>query len=151
MSVVQYVVFTLGNEEYGIEISCAQEIIRIPQQISKVPNMPKYIEGIVNLRDKIVTVIDLKKRFGFDQAERGVDSRLLILKLENEFLGAIVDDVSEVLQIDDLSIEKLSSEIFGLGNNGTTGISRINDRLIMLIDAMQLKTKIITKDYKEVL
>lgn len=111
MSYVQYVVFNLGKEEYGIEISYAQEIIRIPKQITKMPNMPPFIEGMVNLRGKVIPVIDLKKRFGFDQTERSIDNRLLILDLENTLLGAIVDDVSEVLMIDDQSIEKLSSQI----------------------------------------
>jgi purine-binding chemotaxis protein CheW len=142
MSYVQYVVFSLGKEEYGIEISFAQEIIRIPQQITKMPNMPSYIEGVVNLRGKVITVIDLKKRLGFEQTERSNDSRLLILNLENMLLGTIVDDVSEVIKIDDQSIEKLSFEISGIDSNSVKGIGKIDERLILLLDATKMKTEI---------
>lgn len=75
MSNIQYVVFSLEKQEYGIEISFAQEIIRIPRQITKIPNMPSYVEGMINLRGQVLPIIDLKERFGFEQAERGIDSR----------------------------------------------------------------------------
>lgn len=142
MSYVEYVVFCLGSEEYGIEISFAQEIMRIPQQITKIPNMPSYIEGMVNLRGKVIPVIDLKKRFGFEQTERSVDSRLLILDLESSLLGTIVDDVSEVLKIDERSIEKLASEISGIGKNSLKGIGKIDKRMILLLDAMKMKAEV---------
>jgi purine-binding chemotaxis protein CheW len=142
MSYVEYVVFSLGKEEYGIEITFAKEIIRIPQQITKMPNMPSYIEGMVNLRGKVIPVIDLKKRFGFEQTERSVDSRLLILDLENSLLGITVDDVSEVLKIDDQSVENLSSEISGIGSNSVKGIGKIDKRLILLLDAIKMKTEV---------
>lgn len=142
MSYVEYVVFSLGKEEYGIEISFTQEIIRIPQQISKMPNMPSYIEGVTNLRDKVIPVIDLKKRFGFEQTERTNDSRLLILDLGNMLLGTIVDDVSEVIRIDDKSIEKLSFEISSIGSNNVKGIGKVGKRLILLLDAMKMKTEV---------
>jgi purine-binding chemotaxis protein CheW len=142
MSCFQYVVFLLGKEEYGIEISFAQEIIRIPQQITKIPNMPSYIEGMVNLRGKVIPIIDLKKRFGFEQTEKSVDNRLLILKLENMLLGTIVDDVSEVVKIDDQSIVKLSSEISGIASNSIRGIGKIDERLILLLDVIEMKTEV---------
>lgn len=142
MSYTEYVVFSLDNEEYGIEISFAQEIIRIPQQIFKMPNMPSYIEGVVNLRGKVIPVIDLKKRFGFEQTGRTNDSRLLILYLENMLLGTIVDDVSEVIKIDDKSIEKLCSEISGINSNSVKGIAKIDKRLILLLDTIKMKNEL---------
>lgn len=142
MSYVEYVVFSLGNEEYGIEISFAQEIIRIPRQIFKMPNMPSYIEGVVNLRGKVIPVIDLKKRFDFEHTERTNDSRLLILDLDNMLLGTIVDDVSEVIKIEDKSIEKLSSEVSSIGSSNVKGIGKIDKRLILLLDAMKMKNEI---------
>lgn len=142
MSYVEYVVFSLGNEEYGIEISFAQEIIRIPRQIFKMPNMPSYIEGVVNLRGKVIPVIDLKKRFDFEHTERTNDSRLLILDLDNMLLGTIVDDVSEVIKIEDTSIEKLSSEVSSIGSSNVKGIGKIDKRLILLLDAVKMKNEI---------
>jgi purine-binding chemotaxis protein CheW len=142
MSCVQYVVFSLGKEEYGIEISIAQEIIRIPQQITKMPNLPSYIEGVVNLRGNVIPVIDLKKRFGFERTERGTDSRLLILNLEDRQVGTIVDNVSEVIKIDDDSVETLDSELSGIGSNNISGIGKIDERLILLLDTTKIKADV---------
>ncbi|MGE5396243.1 MAG: chemotaxis protein CheW [Chitinophagales bacterium] len=142
MSSMQYVVFSLGEEEFGIAIDFAQEIIRVPEQITHMPNMPSFIEGIVNLRGKIIPVIDLKKRFSFEQTERSVDSRLLVLDLENTLLGTIVDDVSEVLRIEDQAIEKLTYELSSIGSSSIQGIGKINDRLILLLDALGMKAEV---------
>jgi purine-binding chemotaxis protein CheW len=142
---MQLVVFRLGDDEYGIEIEFAQEIIRIPKQITKIPDMPSYVEGMIDLRGKAIPIIDLKNRFGFKQTERGVDSRLLILDLEGVLLGIIVDDVSEVIKIEEQSIEKLSLEIASLGSHRIQGIARIDERMILLLNGSKLKTEVLTK------
>lgn len=139
----QYVVFAIGNEEYGIEITCAQEIIRIPEKITKMPNMPVYIEGMVNLRGRVIPVIDLKKRFGFQSAERGMDSRLLILNLGDSMVGTIVDDVSEVIKVDENSIQKMNADILGFISSSIKGIAQVDERLIVLLDAKKIKTEIL--------
>ncbi|NBJ15828.1 MAG: chemotaxis protein CheW [Dehalobacter sp. 4CP] len=136
------VVFAVGKEDYGIDISCAQEIIRIPKNITRVPNMPSFIEGMLNLRDQVIPVVDLRKRFGLENTETENDSRLLILNLEGMLLGNIVDDVSEVLSVGEESIESLYVEIAHLGNNCIKGICKVEDRLIMLLDVTKLKNEI---------
>ncbi|HQA59276.1 MAG TPA: chemotaxis protein CheW [Acetivibrio sp.] len=138
----QYVIFSLGEEEYGINISHAQEIIRIPEQITKIPNMPAYIDGVFNLRGKVIPIIDLKKRFDFAQTGRNADNRLLVIDLDNMLVGTIVDDVSEVLMIDDASIENLYSEIAGIGKNCIQGICNMGNRLILLLDALKMKDEV---------
>lgn len=138
----QYVIFSLGEEEYGINISHAQEIIRIPEQITKIPNMPAYIDGVFNLRGKVIPIIDLKKRFDFAQTERNADNRLLVIDLDNMLVGTIVDNVSEVLMIDDSSIENLYSEIAGIGRNCIQGICNMGNRLILLLDALKMKDEV---------
>lgn len=142
MSFSQFVVFNLGSEEYGLEIAFAQEIIRIPSQITKIPNMPLFFEGVINLRDKVIPVIDLNKRFGHQQTERNTDSRLLILDLENMLLGIIVDDVSEVLIIDEQAIDKLKFDIPNITMNSIKGIAKRDNRLIVLLDAIEIKNEI---------
>lgn len=142
MSSSQYVIFSLGEEEYGINISHAQEIIRIPEQITKIPNMPAYIDGVFNLRGKVIPIIDLKKRFDFAQTGRNADNRLLVIDLDNMLVGTIVDDVSEVLMIDDASIENLYSEIAGIGKNCIQGICNMGNRLILLLDALKMKDEV---------
>ncbi|NLM87818.1 MAG: purine-binding chemotaxis protein CheW [Syntrophomonadaceae bacterium] len=138
----QYVIFSLGEEEYGLNISYAQEIIRVPEQITKLPNMPAFIDGVFNLRGKVIPIIDLKKRFDFAQNERNADNRLLVIDLGNMLLGTIVDDVSEVLMVDDTSIENLYSEIASIGQNCIQGICNMGDRLILLLDALKLKEEV---------
>lgn len=148
MSSIQLVVFRLGEEEYGIEIGFAQEIIRIPDQITKMPDIPSYIEGLIDLRGKVIPIIDLKKRFGFEQTERSVDNRLLILDLEKMLLGIIVDDVSEVIKIENETIEKLSVEISSLGSSSIQGIARVDERLILVLNALKLKTEVFQSSYE---
>jgi purine-binding chemotaxis protein CheW len=141
MGYCQLVVFTLGLEEYAINICHAKEIIRIPK-ITKIPAMPSFIEGVFNLRGKIIPVFDLKKRFGFEQSDRSTDSRLLILELEGMTLGFTVDDISEVIKIEEKSIDNLGDEIFGINKNSIQGISLVGERIIIILNALTLKSEI---------
>ena len=141
MSYFQLVVFNLGLEEYAVDISCAKEIIRIPK-FTKIPNVPSFIEGVINLRGKVIPIFDLKKRFKLDQSERNTDSRLLILELDDMKVGIIVDDVSEVISIDEESIQNLNSEIVGISKNSIRGISIIDQRIIILLNVINLKSEI---------
>jgi purine-binding chemotaxis protein CheW len=104
--------------------------------------MPAYIDGVFNLRGKVIPIIDLKKRFDFAQTERNADNRLLVIDLGNMLVGTIVDDVSEVLMIDEASIENLYSEIAGIGKNCIQGICNMGDRLIVLLDALKMKEEV---------
>jgi purine-binding chemotaxis protein CheW len=142
LSSCQLVVFNLGLEEYAIKISYAQEIIRIPK-FTKIPNLPFFIEGIINLRDKIIPVFDLKKKFEINQTERECDSRLLILELDGMKAGIIVDDVSEVMNIDEQLIQNLCDEIAGIRKNCIEGISIIDKRVILILNALELKSEIL--------
>jgi purine-binding chemotaxis protein CheW len=135
------VVFNLGNEEYAIDISYAKEIIRVPK-FTQIPNVPDFIEGVFNLRGTVITVVDLKKRFGFIDTERGIDSRLLILDFDQMEIGIVVDDISEVVRIDKLIVQNLGNEIVKMSRNSIEGITIMDDRLIILLDALQLKNEI---------
>jgi len=137
----QFIVFNLGEEQYGINISYTKEIVRIPK-ITPIPNMPVFIEGVINLRDTVIPVIDLKKKFGFKQTERNLDNRLLILDFEESSLGVIVDDVSEVVEINEGAIEKLDAEIATIGGNSLEGIAKIDHKLILLLNALEFKSDI---------
>lgn len=141
MSYCQLVVFSLGLEEYAINISYAQEIIRIPK-FTRLPDTPSFIEGVFNLRGKVIPVFNLKKKFGVDQSERSIDSRLLIPELDNMMVGIIVDDVSEVIRIDEQTIQKLDSEIVSISKNSIQGISVIDQRIIIILNALKLKSEI---------
>jgi len=141
MDSCQLVVFTLGVEEYAVNICHAQEIIRIPK-LTKIPNVPTFIEGVFNLRGSVIPVFNLKKRFGFQESERGTDSRLLILELEGMKLGITVDDISEVLRIDESPMDNFSDEIVTLNKNTIQGISIVGERIIIVLNALKLKSEI---------
>ncbi|WP_434511547.1 chemotaxis protein CheW [Desulfitobacterium sp. AusDCA] len=137
----QYVIFTLEQQEYGINITYTQEILRVPQ-ITNIPNMPAFIEGVINLRGRVIPVINPKKKFGLAQTEISNDHRLLILDLEEMNIGIIVDDVSEVVTINEQAIENLSMEIVTLGGNSVQGIAKIDQRLVLLLNALEFKNEI---------
>lgn len=137
----QLVVFTLGEEEYVVDISYAQEIIRIPQ-ITKIPNVPRFIEGIINLRGKIIPIFDLKERFNIGHTDKGIDSRLLILELDGLKAGIVVDDVSEVIKVEEQSIQRLDDEISSISKESIEGISLIGQRIIIVLNIIKLKSEI---------
>lgn len=140
MDLNQLIVFNLGDEEYGINISYAKEIVRIPK-ITKVPNMPVFMEGIIDLRGNVIPVIDAKTKFGFAQSERGIDSELLILDLEGMNLGIIVDDVSEVVNINENAVKRLAGKMGTIGGKSIEGIFKIDNRLVLLINALDFKNE----------
>ena len=134
----QLVVFCLGDEEYGIDISYAKEIIRVPKFV-KVPNVPDFVEGIFNLRGTVITVIDLSKRFLGIQTAPGEDRRLLILEFEDSKLGIIVDDVTDVMSKQKLSVQNLDRQLEISCKNSIDGIACIDQHLIMLLNPRKLK------------
>lgn len=144
----QYIVFTLEKQEYAINISYTQEILRIPP-ITNMPNMPAFIEGVINLRGRVIPVIDPKKKFGLAQTQRSIDHRLLILDLEGMNIGIIVDDVSEVVTFNEQAIEKLSAEMVILGGNSVQGIAKIDQRLILLLNTLEFKNEILKNESEE--
>ena len=141
MDTSQLIVFTLGEEEYAINICYAQEIIRIPS-LTQIPNTPSFLEGVFSLRGKVIPVIDLKKRFGINGTYGGNDSRLLILDFEGMKIGIIVDDVSEVMKISSDSIKNLDDEIAGISKNSIEGVCLIDKRIIILLNISKLITEI---------
>lgn len=149
MSSCQLVVFTLGNEEYAVNISYTQEIMRVPK-VRKIPSTPDFVEGVFNLRGNVISVVDLKKKFEMGQWEKSIDNRLLVLELDGMKLGVIVDDVAEVLRVEEDTIRQVNDEIVGISKNSIQGIGLIDERIIMVLDALKLKAEIfINKSEKE--
>jgi len=101
---LQLVGFKVSNEEFGISIMKVQEIIRI-QEITKVPQMPDFIEGIINLRGNVIPIIDLRKRFGLPRADKNNDTRIVVVSVLSRVMGIIVDSVSEVIRLSEEQIE----------------------------------------------
>ena len=129
----QLVVFSLADETYGIDISVVNEIIRM-QSITQVPRTPEFVEGVINLRGRIVPVIDLRKRFGLEVSEETQASRIMVVELEGIIMGMIVDAVSEVLRLPKDSIEPTPPMVSGVDAAYLRGVGKWDDRLIILLD-----------------
>lgn len=133
MSEQQLVVFGLGKEEYGVEITQVQEIVRL-QEITKLPDTPYFVEGVVNLRGKVIPLIDLKKRFGLEVNERNTDNRIIVVNVNNNTVGVIVDYVSEVLRLSEDNIEPPPQIVKGIDKEYLRGIGKVDNRLLILLD-----------------
>ncbi|SFI14196.1 purine-binding chemotaxis protein CheW [Tindallia magadiensis] len=136
----QYVIFKLEKEEYGVEINHVQEITE-HKTVTSVPNTPAFIEGIINLRGSIVPIVSIKKRFNLAQEEVGEDHRIIIINLEEKQVGFIVDDASQVLTISEEQIEKAPEVIAGADREYITGIGKISDKIILLLDLEKILTE----------
>jgi purine-binding chemotaxis protein CheW len=128
--------FQVGRETYGVAITSLQEIVRVPE-ITAVPDAPDYMEGVINLRGKIVSVIDLRKRFGGKQVAPGKRNRILVVEHKGKLCGLIVDSASEVLKIPASDVEP-SNDVFQEGLNSVTGLGKYQGRLIVLLDMARL-------------
>jgi purine-binding chemotaxis protein CheW len=134
---LQIVGFRIGNETYGVRIGSVREIVRVPE-ITAVPSAPDSIEGVINLRGKIIPVMDLRKRFGLTEITTDKKNRILVVELDNKLLGLIVNSASEVLKIPPSEVEAPGS-VFADGESGyVTGVGKLKGRLIILLDISKL-------------
>jgi purine-binding chemotaxis protein CheW len=129
----QLVVFDLGTESYGVDIETVREIIRM-QEITKMPGTPAYVQGVINLRGKVTPVVDLRARFGLPVTEFTKDSRIVVVDINKQSIGAIVDAVTEVLRISTEAVEPPSSVVTSEDSGYITGIVKLPERLIILLD-----------------
>jgi purine-binding chemotaxis protein CheW len=140
---LQLVSFKIGNEEFGINILIVQEIIKTVQ-ITKIPNSPSFVEGIINLRGKVIPVIDLRVRLNLEKKPQDKDTRIIVLEINSKTIGFIVDEVNEVLRIPKSITEPPPEMVTGLNSEFITAIGKLDDRLITLIDL----EKILSTDEK---
>jgi len=129
--------FQIGRETYGVPITSLHEIVRVPE-ITAVPDAPDYMEGVINLRGKIVSVLDLRKRLGERQVVSGKQNRILVLEHNGKLCGLIVDSASEVLKIPVADVEASPAEHFDGNLNCVTGLGKYQGRLIVLLDMAKL-------------
>jgi purine-binding chemotaxis protein CheW len=129
--------FNIGRETYGVPITALHEIVRVPE-ITAVPDAPEYMEGVINLRGKIVSVLDLRKRLGETQVTSGKRNRILVLEHKGRLSGLIVDSASEVLKIPAADVEPPPTEFLEGGLNCVTGLGKYRGRLIVLLDMAKL-------------
>jgi purine-binding chemotaxis protein CheW len=130
---LQLVGIRIGRETFGLPIALVREIVRVPE-ITSVPNAPDYIEGVINLRGRIIPVVDLRKRFGEKITEPNKRNRIVVVELESRRIGLIVNSASEVLKIAPSEIET-PHDVFQEGElNYITGVGKLKGRLVILLD-----------------
>ena len=136
----QIVVLDLGGEAYGVEIGRVEEIIRM-QAITRIPNGPAFIEGVTNLRGRVIPVLDLRKRFGLPASAPTRRSRIVVGELGEHTVGLVVDGVSEVLLISAEAVEPPSTLVTSADSAFLRGVAKLDERLILLLDLSRILTR----------
>lgn len=130
---LQLVTFSIGEEEFGVNILKVQEIIRT-MEITKVPRAPEFVEGVINLRGKVIPIIDLRRRFGLISKPEDKDTRIIVIEINNVIVGFVVDAVSEVLRIPASTVEPPPPVVAGVESDYVSGVGKLKDRLLIMLD-----------------
>jgi len=131
---LQLVIFKIGNEEFGVPINQVREIVRLIQ-ITPVPRAPSFIEGVVNLRGQVLAVIDLAKKLNLKSNPRSEKTRIIVVEVDNNTVGMIVDEVTEVLKLPSENVKETPEVIATqIKQEYLKGIGKLDDRLLILID-----------------
>ncbi|HEU0265422.1 MAG TPA: chemotaxis protein CheW [Geobacterales bacterium] len=127
------VTFRLGREEYGVEIRHVQEIIRAGD-ITPVPGAPEHVRGVINLRGRIIPVIDLRRRFGLSATTHSEKNRIILVEVGEKRLGALVDSVQQVIRFSSTITEEVPEEVTSVERGYVTGIAKLAGRLVIILD-----------------
>lgn len=133
---LQLVTFSIGEEEFGVNILKVQEIIRT-MEITKVPRAPEFVEGVINLRGKVIPIIDLRRRFGLAPKAHDKNTRIIVIEINNIIVGFVVDAVSEVLRIPASTVEP-PPVVAGVDSDYISGVGKLQDRLLIMLDLDKL-------------
>ena len=136
-SLNQFVSFALGAEEFGVEIVKVQEIIR-SVAITRVPSAPEGVEGVINLRGRIIPVIDLRARLGLERKAADGTTRIIVVEMAQGVIGFVVDRVREVLRIDRSTVEPAPELATSVDAGYVRGVAKLEDRLLILLDLEQV-------------
>ena len=135
--ILQLVTFKVDNEEFAVDILKVQEINKMIT-ITRIPNAPPFVEGVINLRGKIIPIVDLRKRLGFGGKEYDKSTRIIVIELDGMVLGFIVDSVSEVLRISDATVEPPPSLVAGVESDYIEGVGKLDNRLLILLELKKI-------------
>lgn len=135
---IQVIVFSLGEERYGVEISQVKEII-LPTQITRIPNVPSFVEGVLNLRGQIATIINLRIRLGKEPKKNDENTRIIVIEYNSATIGMMVDSVSEVKYLSSENIEEIP-KFLALRDDSKflKGVGKLEDGLLTLMDLKEL-------------
>ena len=129
----QLVAFKMGGEEFACNIKDVNEVIKM-LKVTPLPRSLDFIEGMINMRGEVIPVIDLRKRFGMDTAERTKDNRIIIVEVDDNLIGLIVDSVSEVTSIPNDQIQEAPNQVAEGRTDLITGVGKINERMLIILN-----------------
>ena len=144
--ILQLVSFNVGTEEFGVDILKVQEINRMVD-ITRVPRSPEFVEGIINLRGKVIPIIDIRKRFNMELSEHDKNTRIVVVDIDGQIMGMVVNSVSEVLRIPASTIEPPPEVVSSIESEYIRGVAKLDDRLLIYLDL----SKILTGEERNVL
>ncbi|MBI3600518.1 MAG: chemotaxis protein CheW [Nitrospinae bacterium] len=148
MDLLQLVSFNIGNEEFAVDILKVQEINRMAE-ITRVPKSPPFVEGVINLRGKVIPIVDLRKRFNLEERKTTKETRIIVVDMDGKVVGLIVDAVSEVLRLPADTIEPPPPIVAGIEAEYIKGVGKLDDRLLILLDLNKIfsteERKLLTK------
>jgi len=134
---LQLVTFNIADDEFGVDILKVQEIIRT-MEITRVPRAPEFVEGVINLRGKVIPILSLRRRFGIEPLAFDKQTRIIVVDLAGMVVGFVVDGVSEVLRISAATVEPPPAIVAGVDAEYISGVGKLADRLLILLDLNRL-------------
>jgi purine-binding chemotaxis protein CheW len=130
---IQLVTFSIGEEEFGVDILQVQEIIRT-MEITNVPRAPEFVEGVINLRGKVIPIVDMRSRFGLESKKHDKYTRIIVIENDMIIVGFVVDSVSEVLRLPATQVQPPPPVVAGMDSDYIDGVGKLEDRLLILLN-----------------
>jgi len=149
MAIQQLVKFYIADEAFGIGIKQIFQILK-PQEVFKVPNTPPFIEGLINLRGKVMTVFNLRKRFNMPDKENDEDTKILVIRMDEYLLGFTVDSVSEIVRVQDEDIVETPPTLTNFDKRFLSGVAKVEEKLILLLNLEKILTPDEENQMKEI-
>lgn len=139
MAIQQLVKFYIADEAFGISIKQIFQILK-PQEVFKVPNTPPFIEGLINLRGKVMTVFNLRKRFNLPDKENDEDTKILVIRMDEYLLGFTVDSVSEIVRVQEEDIVETPPTLTNFDKRFLSGVAKVEEKLVLLLNLEKILT-----------
>ncbi len=130
---IQLISFTVGEEEYGLDLLTVKEVIRV-KEITRLPRAPSFVRGIINLRGDVIPIIDLREKFGLERQEATANTRVIVVDVEGKLIGMVVDSASQVVRIPADQIDPPPPIVGGLSVEYIRGVGKLADRLVILLN-----------------
>jgi len=135
----QFISFSVGDEEYGLELLRVKEVIRV-REITWLPKAPSFVKGIINLRGDVIPIIDLRDKFGLEAKEATANTRVIVVEVDGKLMGMIVDSASQVVRIPADQIDPPPPVLGGFSQEFITGVGKMDDKLIILLNSDAILT-----------